>query len=116
VLDSHPPGHIPPLLRAERLRIRARLLAAEDDPAAGPAFEAAVKAFRDFASPYHLAIGLLDQAEHLDAIGVTAAAERAATEAGTRAERLGAPPLIDRAVRISTPPARQSAGLHAAPG
>ena len=100
-LDDRPPGHIPLVLRGERFRIRARLHAAENGPEAGPAFESAVKAFRDFKSPYHLAIGLLDQAEHLVAIGAVDAAERSAAEAGTLATQLGARPLTERAAQVS---------------
>ncbi|MEJ7706542.1 MAG: hypothetical protein WKF82_04185 [Nocardioidaceae bacterium] len=42
-LDDYPPGHIPPVLRAERLRIRARLQGAQFDPDAGAAFDAATQ-------------------------------------------------------------------------
>jgi hypothetical protein len=70
------------------------------DPAAAVAFEDAVHAFRELGSPYHLALGLLDQAEHSVAIGELPAAQVGATEAGTIAQRLGAAPLIERADRI----------------
>ncbi len=96
-LDEYPIGHIPPVLRAERFRIRARLLAAQADPEAGAAFDAATKAFREL-SPYHLAAGLLDHAEHLTATGDQEAAERLAVEANAIAQRLGAQPLIARAL------------------
>jgi tetratricopeptide (TPR) repeat protein len=107
-LDEHPPGHIPPVLRAERLRIRARLLAAQNDRAAGSAFDAAVKAFRDFGSPYHLAVGLLDQAEYLAATGDPDTAHKLAMEAETITQRLGARPLLARAGLFAQPgPTRQ---------
>ena len=56
-LDAHRPGHIPPVLRAEAQRVRARLLSMCGNSAAESAFETAIKAFRGFGSPYHLAVG-----------------------------------------------------------
>jgi tetratricopeptide (TPR) repeat protein len=102
-LDDYPPGHIPPVLRAERLRIRARLLAIENNPEAGAAFDAAIKAFRDFGSPYHLAVALLDQADHLADGGDPGRAQELAAEANSIAERLGAQPLTDRAREVIDP-------------
>ncbi|MBA2531545.1 MAG: hypothetical protein H0V23_05490 [Nocardioidaceae bacterium] len=99
-LDEYPIGHIPPVLRAERFRIRARLLAAQADPEAGAAFDAATKAFRELGSPYHLAVGLLDHAEHLAATGNTGTAQQFAAEADAIAQRLGAKPLTARALAL----------------
>jgi len=99
-LDEHPPGHIPPVLRAERQRIRARLLDMQGDPAAGAAFDAATKAFRELGSPYHLAVGLLDQAEHLATTGDLTTAQCMAAEADGIAQRLSARPLLARAHRL----------------
>jgi tetratricopeptide (TPR) repeat protein len=95
-LDRHPPGHIPPVLRAERLRIRARLLATSNDPDTGSAFDAAVRAFRDFGSPHHLAVALLDHAEYLARTGDPTTARQQVDEAGEIAGRLSAQPLVDR--------------------
>ncbi len=100
-LESHPPGHVPLVLRAERLRIRARLLAADRDPEAGPLFESAVKAFRDFGSPYHVAVALLDQAEYLRVGDDDGAAAPLALEARAIAEKLGAKPLSVRAAAVN---------------
>ncbi|MEJ7706550.1 MAG: hypothetical protein WKF82_04225 [Nocardioidaceae bacterium] len=99
-LDHHRPGHIPPVLRAERLRIRARLLAATGDQDAGAAFDAATKAFRELGSPYHLAFGLLDQAEYISAAGDAQTARQLAAKTDVIADRLGAKPLSERARRI----------------
>jgi hypothetical protein len=99
-LDNHPTGHMPPVLRAERLRVRARLLSLNGDQDADRAFEAAVTALRELASPYHLAAGLLDHAEHLVSAGDAETARRLADEARTVAARLGAKPLIDRIDRL----------------
>ena len=100
VLDSHRPGHVPPALRAERLRVRARDLANKNDPAATDTFDSATRAFRELGSPYHLAVVLLDSADHLFANEDSATAEGLAAEAHGLAHQLGAKPLIGRANRL----------------
>jgi hypothetical protein len=99
-LEAHPPGHIPVVLRAERLRVRARLLSSRVDPAADDAFAAATKALRDLGSPYHLAVGLVDHAQHREAVGEAGGAELLA-EAVQIAQRLRAQPLLQRASLLS---------------
>ena len=96
-LDNYPSGHIAPVLRAERQRIRARLLARENDPAATEAFATSTQAFRELGSPYHLAVGLLDHADYLAAAGDARPARQLAAEADRIASGLGAMPLSDRA-------------------
>jgi class 3 adenylate cyclase/tetratricopeptide (TPR) repeat protein len=98
-LDGHPAGHIPPVLRAERLRLVARCRAAEAEPATA-AFDAAVKALRDVCSPFHLAVGLLDHAEHLAATTDPRRARELAVEAQAIARELGAGPLSERAAGL----------------
>jgi hypothetical protein len=100
-LDGHQPGHVPRLLRAERLRIGARKLAADNDPEAASAFDTAVTALRAFGSPYHLAVGLVDYAEYLSSTGQSHRAQEIVVEAETITARLGARPLSERAHRIS---------------
>ena len=100
-LEGHRPGHVPPVLRAERLRIRARILATKNDSTAAETFDAATRAFRELGSPYHLAVGLLDHAGHLAATGDTNTAQQLAGEADAVAQRLGAQPLIGRAHRLT---------------
>jgi tetratricopeptide (TPR) repeat protein len=100
LLDQQPRGHIPPVLRAESQRIRARLLAAQADPSAADAFDAATQGFRQLGSPYHLAVGLLDQAEYLTATDDPQTAQQLAAEAEGIAERLGAQPLLKRVRRL----------------
>ena len=56
-LDSQPWGRLPPILRANRARIWARLLHRSGDPEAPQAFVTAVVALREIGSPYHLALG-----------------------------------------------------------
>ncbi|MGH3203628.1 MAG: AAA family ATPase [Streptosporangiaceae bacterium] len=97
LLDSYQPGHIVPLLRAERDLARARLAASDDDPAASAAFAAAVLGLRERGTPYHLAHGLLDQAEYLLRRGDGDAAAQAINEARAIGARLCCQPLLDRA-------------------
>jgi class 3 adenylate cyclase/tetratricopeptide (TPR) repeat protein len=100
LLDGHPVGHVPRLLRAERVLVRARL-ADVGDPGASGAFDAAVAALRQAASPYHLAHGLLDHAEYLIRIDDATGVEPAGAEARTIAEDLRALPLLDRAIQVA---------------
>jgi tetratricopeptide (TPR) repeat protein len=96
-VDGYPNGHHHPVVRADKFRVRARLLAARDNRgAATVAFDAAVTALRDLGSPYHLAVGLTDLAAHSAAGGDGERARRAAAEARSIAERLGAKPLLAR--------------------
>jgi class 3 adenylate cyclase len=102
LLDSHQPGHLAPMLRAERDLARVRLAAGDGDSTAGTAFAAAISGLRELSTPYHLAHGLLDHAQYLihtgDAEGGAAAVEEAHGIAG----RLRCQPLLDRAA-IPTP-------------
>jgi class 3 adenylate cyclase/tetratricopeptide (TPR) repeat protein len=100
LLDSHQPGHLAPMLRAERDLARARLAAADSpgcDQAAGVAFAAAITGLRERSTPYHLAHGLLDQAEYLARCGDSAAAALAIEEARDIGRRLRCQPLLNRA-------------------
>ena len=98
LLDSYQPGHLPPMLLAERDLARAR--AAAGDQAAAAAFAAAVSGLRELSTPYHLAHGLLDHAGYLmrrrDAEAAEAA-EADVREARDIAGRLRCQPLLDRA-------------------
>jgi class 3 adenylate cyclase/tetratricopeptide (TPR) repeat protein len=101
LLDGCPPGHLAPMLRAERDLARARLAASGGDSAAAAALAAAVSGLRELSTPYHLAHGLLDHAEHLIRLGDAEAAEAAISEARTIAERLRCQPLLDRAAGLT---------------
>jgi class 3 adenylate cyclase/predicted ATPase len=101
LLDGFPPGRLAPMQRAERDLARARLAAADGDPAAGPAFAAAVTGLRQHSTPYHLAHGLLDHAGYLTSLGDAQAAEAAASEARDIAGTLRCQPLLDRAATIT---------------
>jgi class 3 adenylate cyclase/tetratricopeptide (TPR) repeat protein len=98
LLDAWPPGHVAPMLRAERGLARARLAAGDGDPAP---LNAAIAGLRQDSSPYHLAHGLLDQARFLAAGGGTEESARAITEARAIGRRLGCQPLLDRAEAVA---------------
>jgi len=101
LLDDCQPGHLAPMLRAERDLARARLAADEGDPAAAAAFTAAVSSLRELSTPYHLAHGLLDHAQHLTRLHDAQAAEAALGEARDIAGRLRCQPLLDRAAILT---------------
>jgi hypothetical protein len=110
MLDSQAVGHVPPILRAERTLARARLSAVQRARDADAAFDDAVAALREVASPYHLAHGLLDRAEYRTALGDTADVAVLIDEAAAIAEKLHCRPLVERssAIRASQ---RSSASL-----
>jgi len=110
LLDRYRPGQLAPMQRAERYLARARLAAADGDPAAaGAAFAAAIAGLRQHSTPYHLAHGLLDHAQHLRHLGDEEAAEAAVGEARGIAQRLGCQPLLDRADTIQPASPRTAA-------
>jgi class 3 adenylate cyclase/tetratricopeptide (TPR) repeat protein len=100
LLDSYQPGHIAPMLRAERDLVRARLADTDGDQAATAAFAAAITHLRDQGTPYHLAHGLLDQAAYLTRSGEAESAALAVDGARTLGQRLRCQPVLDRADAI----------------
>jgi class 3 adenylate cyclase len=109
ILDRCPAGYLAPMLRAERDLVRARQAAGAADEASAAALRAAIIRLRELSTPYHLAHGLLDQAQYGTARGDTEAAEQAIVEARGIAERLGCQPLLDRAAGIVAAPSQQRA-------
>jgi class 3 adenylate cyclase/tetratricopeptide (TPR) repeat protein len=108
LLDAHPPGHLVPMLKAERDLARARLAVGDGEAAAAPAFAAAISGLRELGSPYHLAHGLLDHAGYLasTADGAAGQADREAARAATAealviAGTLRCQPLLDRAAGLT---------------
>jgi hypothetical protein len=97
LLDACKPGHLAPMQRAERDLVRARLAAHDGDQAAAACFAAAISSLRELSTPYHLAHGLLDHAEHLTSLHDTDAAALATSEARDIARALRCQPLLDRA-------------------
>jgi hypothetical protein len=101
MLDRHPGGHLPPLLRVERDLARVRLRASRQHEGGADLVAEAVTQVRMLGSPYHLAHALLDQALASDA-GDPLARSDLVGEARTIASRLGARPLLERAERVSS--------------
>ena len=101
LLDACQPGHLAPMLRAERDLVRARLAAADGNPAAAAAFADAVGILRELSTPYHLAHGLLDHAQSLARLHDAQAAEAAIGEARDIARDLRCQPLSDRAAHLT---------------
>ncbi len=99
-LDAALPGRLAPMLRAERDLVRARIAARDGGHAA--AFAAAIRGLREQSTPYHLAHGLLDQAEYLTGSGESDAAAQAVAEARGIAEHLRCRPLLDRIDHVTT--------------
>jgi class 3 adenylate cyclase/tetratricopeptide (TPR) repeat protein len=106
LLDSYQPGHVAPMLRAERDLAHARLAAADGDRGAAAPFAAAISSLRERGTPYHLAHGLLDHAEYLARDGDADGAARAITEARDVARHLRCPPLLDRADAVEAAPSQ----------
>ena len=67
---------------------------------AAASFAAAIASLREHSTPYHLAHGLLDHAQHLSQLGDDEAAEAAASQARDIAQRLRCQALLDRADTI----------------
>ena len=110
VLDRYQPGQLAPMQRAERDLARARLTAADGGPdAASAAFTAAIAGLRQHSTPYHLAHGLLDHAEHLLRMEDNEAAEQAIAEARDIASCLRCQPLLDRAAALTSEQSRARA-------
>ena len=101
LLDDCQPGHLAPMLRAERDLARARLAADDGDPAAAASFGAAIGSLRELSTPYHLAHGLLDHAQHLMRLHDAEAAEAALGEARDIAGHPRCQPLLDRAADLT---------------
>jgi class 3 adenylate cyclase/tetratricopeptide (TPR) repeat protein len=102
LLDSYQPGHLTPMLRAERDLARARLAASANDPDAPAVFAAAITSLRELSTPYHLAHGLLDRAQFLAPLHDAEAAEAALNEARDIARYLRCQPLLHRAASITS--------------
>ena len=97
MLESYPPGHVAPVQQAERELVRARMAGVEVGQGADAAFAAAISSLRELSTPFHLAHGLLDQAQYLVSRGEADEAAAAVKEAREIAARLRCGPLLDRA-------------------
>ncbi len=111
MLDAHPVGHVPPVLRAERQLVVALLAADGEAPGTASAVvgvRGAVGSLREVGNPYQLAHGLIDLAEVLARAGEDGV-DAALAEVRAIAERLNCPPLLARAASISSLYARAGA-------
>jgi class 3 adenylate cyclase/tetratricopeptide (TPR) repeat protein len=102
LLDAYKPGRLAPMQQAERDLVRARLAARDGGQAAAASFASAVTGLRELSTPYHLAHGLLDYAQHLTRLHDAEAAEAAIGEARHIAGKLRCQPLLDRAANITS--------------
>jgi hypothetical protein len=102
LLDAYQPGHLPPMLRAERDLARARLAASGGSQDAAASLAAAISGLRALSTPYHLAHGLLDHAQQLARLPDAEAAGAAIGEARDIARSLRCQPLLDRAATITS--------------
>ena len=100
LLDSYQPGYLAPVLQAERGLSRARLADRDDGQSAGAAFASAIVSLRQQSTPYHLAHGLLDHAEHLLGRSGAEGAAAAIEEARGIGTGLHCEPLLTRADAI----------------
>jgi tetratricopeptide (TPR) repeat protein len=101
MVDDEMPGRLPPMLRAERGLVRARIAVATGAPDAWEQLDAAVAAMRVMSPPHLLAGGLLDRAEYLIGAGDAMAAAIDVADAQAIGGRLGCRPLLDRAAALS---------------
>jgi class 3 adenylate cyclase/tetratricopeptide (TPR) repeat protein len=115
MLDSYQPGQLAPMMLAERDLACARLAASDGDSAAATALAAAVSGLREVSTPYHLAHGLLDHAEHLLRVDDADAADAAIGQARDIADRLHCQPLLARAETIQPTGPRIRAPMVTAP-
>ncbi len=104
LIDSYQPGHVVPMLRAERDLVHVRLKG--DDAHQSAVFAATIARLREQSTPYHLAHGLLDQAVYLTRHGDTTGAATAVEEARAIAGQLRCQPLLDRADGVGSTAAR----------
>ena len=105
-IDELKPGQLPPSLRAQSFRFRARLSAARGEHERAEAgFEAAERIFREFGLVYWLAVAQLEHAEWLSAAGRRPDAEPHLAEARATFERLEAAPWLERCDALARPAA-----------
>ena len=100
-IEAMRPGEIPPYLRAQALRLRARMAEAQGELGAiEPDFKAAAGLFREIGVPFWLAVTLAEHGEWQSSHGRTEEAETLLTEAGTIFDRLAADPWLERVGRV----------------
>jgi len=96
-VDESAPGSVPPFLRAETARFRARIHAAIGEvEAATSRFKTAAGMFRELGMPFWLAATLLEHSEWLTGSGRADETEELLDEARMIFERLEARPWLER--------------------
>jgi len=101
IVEQARPGMVPPMLRAQAARFRARLAALRGvDDGVEDGFATAIAGFREIGVPFELAETLLELAEWQEARGRHGEARVSATESRDFFDRLGARPWIDRVQRL----------------
>jgi tetratricopeptide (TPR) repeat protein len=111
-VESIPPGRLPPLLRAQALRFRARLAAAAGERMQAEAsFKAAASSFREFGMPFWLAVVLTEHAEWLGADDRAGEPERLLAEAREIFTRLAATPWLERTEAMTLEPRVEAASV-----
>ena len=105
-VDALRPGELPPLLRAQSLRFRARLGAARgEDDGVGGNFSRAAGIFRELGIVFWLAVTELEHGEWLAERGRPEEAERLLAGAREVFERLEAAPWLERVSQVAAVPA-----------
>jgi tetratricopeptide (TPR) repeat protein len=113
IVDESPPGSVPPFLRAETARFRARMHAAIGEvEAATSRFKTAAGMFRELGMPFWLAATLLEHGEWLTGSGRADETGELLDEARMIFERLNARPWLDRLAGI---PVAATAGRSTGP-
>jgi len=96
-IEKLPPGRLAPLLRAQVLRFRARLAAAEGEHAkAEGGFKGAESSFREFNMPFWLAVTQVEHSQWLASGDRANEAQPLLAEARETFERLEAKPWLER--------------------
>jgi tetratricopeptide (TPR) repeat protein len=100
-VDDPRPGGLPQLIRAQTLRFRAQAAAGEGDgERAERLFRGAAGLFRELATPFPMAVTLLEHAEWLTAQGRGDDAEEGLVEAAEVFASLAATPWLERLERV----------------
>ena len=104
ILATHPPGEVPPFLRAQITRALALVGAARGDyETVEDGLSAAEAKFRELGYPYWTARVQLDRAEWLAGRGRSEESAGLATQAAAGFERIGAAPMLARAQALLKP-------------
>ena len=103
IAETLPPGELPPFLRAQATRFRARLAQVRDQPeGAESGFKAATGMLRELGMPFWMAVTMVEHAEWLAQQGRTHDAKPVLDEAREIFEGLKAARWLDRVERVAS--------------